>query len=94
MLVGPHRMRIYWSSRHVKFKKFMFLSRDAIEWIVKLDENTHEWLKADVTPTKFGQFEVSVETIALCRLLNKTHGSAFTLKERPIHPLKSRDNIR
>jgi hypothetical protein len=81
--VGVHRMRIYWSNRYVKFSKFLFLARDAIEWVVKPDPVTGRWLSVDVKPATKRQFEVNVETIALCKLANADHGLVIDLKETP-----------
>jgi hypothetical protein len=82
--VGSNKMRIYWSHKYVKFTHFLFLAHDAIEWVVKSDPETEAWLRVDIKPSGSKQFEVNVETIVLCNLLNQTHGLAISLKERPI----------
>jgi len=81
--VGVHRMRIYWSNRYVKFSKFLFLARDAIEWVVRLDPSTQSWLQVNVKPTRAKKFEVTVQTIALCKPGNLNHGFVFDLEEKP-----------
>lgn len=84
LIVGHHRMRIYWSNKYVKFAQFFFLARDSIEWIVKPDPLTESWLQVRVEPTGMRQFEVTVETIALCNPGNINHGISFNLQERPM----------
>ncbi len=92
LIVGPNKMRIYWSHKEVKFTRFLFLARDAVEWVVKSDPQTRDWLRVDVRPARVRQFEVNVETIALCKLANENHALAITLEEKPIdttHPAKA-----
>lgn len=81
--VGVHRMRIYWSNRYVKFSQFFFLARDAIEWVIKPDPATESWLQVNVKPARMKRFEVTVETIALCKRGRINHGIAYLLQEKP-----------
>jgi hypothetical protein len=84
MKIGHHRMKVYWSHKYVKFSRFMFLAQDAIEWIVKTDPKSGQWLKVEVTPEKMKKFVVNLETVALCRLANKEHGIAVNLHEKTV----------
>lgn len=82
-------MKVFWSNIYVKFKQFMFLADDAIEWVVKPDPVSGSWLRVEVKPAKMKKFEVNVETIALCRLVNENHGFSFNHlpKEKQPRPL-------
>jgi len=81
LIVGPRKMRVFWSNNYVPFKEVILVSREFGEWVVKPDKDTGDLLTFELRPVqnKPNFTDVTVKTIAVYSILAQKEGLVVRL---------------
>lgn len=84
LVIGPHRIPPFWSSKYVEFDRFYFITANSLEWLVKTDGKTGHRVRISIVPNDDkGKFDVTCETIACMRIRDPEAAISFKLEQPP-----------
>jgi len=73
LLLGPRKLRLFWSSNYVPFDSLIFVSKRLGEWIVKPDPVSKHWVTIDIEPAD-EKVDVAMKTVAYYAILDPKAG--------------------
>ena len=78
--IGKMTIPIFWSSKYVPFREFMFLESDMGEWVFRPD-NGSDWLRMELSPErKSGKFVVTASTLADLAVKDRKKGLVVAIE--------------
>jgi len=86
--IGRSRARVFWSSKYVPFREFVFIGKGAFEWLAKMDPGSHHRVRVKIElNVRAKKFDVVCDTVAYLKDPDRSQALSFAVHDGPKTPL-------